>query len=99
VITKKVINYRKSSDFDGHPVFNGHPIWAQAMGKVEKHQNVHAGSNDHFVVVVVGGGVPSLVHLDGRPQPCTQQNNHATLQQNNHATFNATLQHNNNATL
>jgi hypothetical protein len=58
-----------------------------------------AGSNDHFVVGVLG--VPSLVQFDGRPlgcanfqykhceitqpfnatitQPCTQQNNHATL--------------------
>jgi hypothetical protein len=60
-----------------------------------------AGSNDHFVVGV--GAVPSLVQFDGRPlgganfqhcaitQPCTQQNNHATLLHNNHATFNATI--------
>jgi hypothetical protein len=74
------------------------------------------------VVVVVGGVVvPSLAitqPCNARQQshnnhatitqPCTQQNNHATLQHNNNATFNATImqpcnttimQHNNHATL
>jgi hypothetical protein len=66
-----------------------------------------AGSNDHFVLVVVV--VPSFVQFDGRPllrwrnHATLQRNNHTTLQHNNHATLqpnnNATLERNNHATL
>jgi hypothetical protein len=60
------------------------------------------GGENAFLAASTEGGVLALRNhatLQTIAQPCTQRNNHATLQHNNHATFNATITQPDNRTI